>query len=160
MKQIKLSVYTGDLEQLWGRETSIIWGVTLCQAQVDSKDTKLKHPWSLCLVIPNKVGNTKLEECTGEAQMMHCIPPSPGKGGQRGPPQDRYYNLVLENKQGLMNQAMEWQNKRKIGTEVMKPMFETWFSHLYKLLRENNFKFLKQFPFYKTEVMVPLLECC
>ena len=85
VKQIKLSVYTGGLEQLWGRETSIIWGVILCQAQVDSKDTKLKHPWSLCLVIPNTVGNTKPEECTGEAQMRHCILPSPGKGGQRGP---------------------------------------------------------------------------
>lgn len=47
------------------------------------------------------------------------------KRGSERAPQDRYYHLVLENKQGLMNQAMEWQNKRKIGTEVTKPMFET-----------------------------------
>ena len=86
MKQIKLSVYSGGLEQLWGRETNIIWGVTLCQAQVDSKDTKLKHSWSLCLVIPNTVENTKPDECTGSRgrteEALH--PPSPGKGDGRG----------------------------------------------------------------------------
>ena len=100
MKQIKLSVYSGGLEQLWGRETNIIWGVTLCQAQVDSKDTKLKHPWSLCLVIPNTVENTKPEECTGSRgsteEALH--PTFTWKRGSERVPQDRYYNQVLENK--------------------------------------------------------------
>ena len=91
VKQIKLSVYSGELEQLWGREPNIIWGVTLCQAQVDSKDTKLKHPWSVCLVIPNAVENTKPEECTrSQGSIEEALHPAlTWKRGSERAPQDR-----------------------------------------------------------------------
>lgn len=111
----------------FGEGTQILFEGYRYQAQIGPKDSELIRPRPLCLVIPNTVERAKPEEGAAprKAQKRAFRPACIWKRASAKVSNDRYHNGALEEKEEFMNQPIIWQNKRKIGIEIRKPMFET-----------------------------------